>query len=314
MGTLLTFDEFTSGGRPQGGTIRELVMSEVTNLIAKDRPLLSNLESMPVTNTFVESLEDTLRSRGFNAVLEGATATDPNLTQAVRLFAHTQLFGEWGIVSDTQRRVGHYNEDPFVYQSRKSLEQLLNDVEHAFHRGSAASGETDVVRQTAGMLNIATSTTLTDSSGTTMTEEVFIDLLQVWADNNFDFNPSQAYVNSYLKRTISEYSTRVTRNVNASEKMQVLQVEQHSSDFGDVFIHYSRDQLKSTSKTTAGNSIIFIDPSFFKKGWLQPPTLEQLPRDGFRDRYQIQADVGLIFKTDKAVGGATGLVAHITQQ
>jgi len=72
MGTLVTFDEFTAGARPQGGTIRELVLNNVTNVITKKRPLMSVLGmGGRVSNTFVESLEDTLASRGDNAHIEG---------------------------------------------------------------------------------------------------------------------------------------------------------------------------------------------------------------------------------------------------
>jgi hypothetical protein len=190
----------------------------------------------------------------------------------------------------------------------------MNDIEHTFHRGSAATGATDAPRQTVGLLNLPSSTTFTSSSGTTFTESVMVDLLQVFKDNSYDIVPSVAFVNSWLKRTISEFSTKVTRNVDANDRSQILIVERHTSDFGDVDVFYTEDQLKSNSRTTSGNSIVFMDPSFFQKAWKKMPTLEQLPRDGLRDRFQINAHCGLLYRTTKALGGGTGYVPYVSTE
>lgn len=317
MANLVTWDEFSAGGRPQDGTIRETVLAEVTNLISKERPLMSMIGRSSVTNTYVEQLTDELGSRGHNAQIEGAAATNPSLQQPLRHFSHVQSFAEWGVVSDEQRLVGHYNGDPFTYQVAKKVDELMNDLEHALHRGSSITGATDAARQLNGMLNIfagQTGTlTFTDSSGTTLTEEVFIDLLQVFRDQRLGVRPTQCYVNSYLKRTISEYSTKITRNVDASSKVQMLVVERHESDFGSLDILYTEDQLNSASKVTSGSSLIFIQPDLFRVGWLRPPTVEQLSRDGLRDRFQINAQATLLYDHDRGGGGGTGFVPYINQ-
>lgn len=312
MGTLVTWQEFTAGARPQGGTIPELVLAEVADVVSKRRPLMANLRSRQVDGLFVELLEDTLPARAHNATLEGAAATDPNLSQPTRFFVHVQSFSKWGIVSDESRLVRHINEDPFSYQVGKNLQSLLNDIEHAAHRGSAATGATNATRQLTGLLNIFTTPTFTSSSGTTFTEGVFLDLLQLFRTNAYDIFPTQAYVSHWLKRTISEYSTKVTRNVEAAARLQTLAIERHSSDFGDVDILYSEDQLASATKTTQGNSIVFLEPGMFELGWLRSPTVEPLPRDGFRHRFQMNAQCTLLYKSAKAGGGGTGFVPYIT--
>lgn len=316
MANLVTWDEFAEDATV-GGTIKETVLAEVTNLISKERPLLSSIGSKPVTNTYVELLTDTLGSRGLNAHIEGAAATNPALTQAVRHFATVQSFAKWGVVSDEQRLVGHYNGDPFTYQVAKSVDELMNDIEHALHRGSMVTGATDSARQLDGMLNIFSSqdgtSTFTDSSGTTLTEEVFVDLMQVFRDERLGIRPSQCYVNSFLKRTISEYSTRITRNIDASAKAQMLIVERHESDFGAMDILYTEDQLISPTKVTQGNSLMFIQPDKFAVGWLRMPTVEQLSRDGLRDRFQISGHCTLLYDHEKGGGGGTGFVAYINQ-
>lgn len=274
---------------------------------------MANLASQDVSNTYVEVLEDTFAARGLNATVEGAAFTNPALTQPSRLFMHVQSFADWGIISDEQRIVGHYNEDPFVYQVRKNLNELLNDIEHAMHRGSAATGATDSARQLEGLLNISGNALATASSGTTFTEQVMVDLLQAFKDNSYDVVPRQAYVNSWLKRTISEFSTRVTRNIDAAARAQVLIIERHDSDFGALDVFYTEDQLNAASSTVEGNSAVFIDPSYFSMGWMRRPTIESLSRDGLRDRFQINGQMTLLYKTERALSRATQYVAYIGQ-
>lgn len=308
---LLTWQEFTSGGRPQGGSIPEDLRDFVENVSAKDRPALALLRKSRVNTTYVEWQEDTLPTRAVNAWVEGAQATDLALTTPSRLYTHVQNFARWGQVSDVQRAVEHKGfADAFMYQEKKAIDATLNDMEHALHRGSAATGATNAARQFAGFLNLS-NTYITSSSGTTLTESVFGDLVQLFTDNTTDIRPSVAFVNSYLKRTISGYSTSVTRNVDAAAKVQYYIIEQHHGDFGDVFVHYSRDQLLSASKTAQGNSIVIIDPSFFETGWLQPLTSEILARNGLRTQFQISAMMTLIYRTPKALTGMTGAVANL---
>jgi hypothetical protein len=315
VATLVTWDEFT-GTEIKGGTIKEIVMSEVANVIARDRPLMAILGTEEVDSLFVERLEDTLGSRGDNAVSEGAPFTAPDLSTASRLGYHVQRLAKWGQVSDEQRDTAHYNEDPFAYQVGKATDELMNDDEHTLHRGTVASGASGTARRLEGLLSVfdysGTTTFKTDASGTTFTEAEFIGRLQTFKDNNYDVQPSVALVNSWLKRTISEFSTKVTRNVDAVGARQVLLIERHTSDFGDVDIVYTRDQLNAASATVQGNSFIVIDPSMLSVGWFKRPTFEQLSRDGFRDRFQMTNQLTLIYKSRKAGGGGLGYVANAT--
>jgi len=308
---LLTQQEFTTGGRPQGGSIRELLMDFVENVSPVDRPALALFRKVKVTNTYVEWQEDTLAARGYNAQIEGADASDPALTTPSRVFNHVQTFAKWGKVSDVQRAVLHAGfSDAYMYQEKKKVEENLNDIEHALHRGSAASGDTNIVRQLGGLLNILT-TNFTNACGITLTESVFNDLVQLFVDNSTDVRPSAVFVNSWLTRTISQYSTNVTRNVNASERLQELVIERHTSDFGDIFKYYSRDQLNTGAKTASGKSIVILDPDFFETGWLQPLISEELPRVGLSTRFQVSAMLTLIYRTQKAGGGGINFVPYL---
>jgi hypothetical protein len=305
------YQEFTDGGRPQGGTIPEDLRDFVENVSAKDRPALALFRKTRVNSTFIEWLEDFLPARAHNAHVDGAGETDPDLVVPTRSFTHVQTFARWGRVDDVQRAVEHKGfADSFLYQEKKAIDATLNDIEHAVQRGSAATGATDSTRQFNGLLNALT-TFMTDESGVTMIEDVFSDLVQLFVDGGTEIRPSVALVNSYLKRTISQYTTKVTRNIDAAARAQINVVERHSSDFGDIDIFYTRDQLKGTTKAGPGNSIVILDPSYFEVAFLQPLMSETLARNGLRTSFQISAMCTLIYRTQKAGGGARNVCPYI---
>lgn len=307
---LLTFAEFTAGGRPQGGSIREDLQDFVANLSPRDVPLLAQLRQVGIDGGFVEWQEDTLAARGHNAHVEGVAASDPALTTPSRLFNHSQMFNDWGVVSDRQRSVQHAGfADMLSYQERKAFLEQRNDIEHTLHRGSGASGQTNVAPQMIGCLNVS-NTLLSDHSGVTLTERIFNDILQRSFD--FEVEHTQAYVNSLLKRTISAYTTNVTRNVDADQRRQILAIDLYDSDFGTIEIVKSRDQIRAASATTdSANTLLIIDPMMLQTGWLQRMRSERLSRDGVRERFQISADLTLIFRSPKAINGATNVRPNI---
>lgn len=306
----VTWQEFTSGGRPQGGTIREDLQDFVANVSPQETPLISGLTQKGVKSAFVEWLSDSLAARGHNAVAEGIAYTEQSLTMPTRTFNHVQSFYKSGSVSDTERQVDHAGfDDPFTYQEMKRFLELRNDMEHALHRGSAATGATNAARQMNGMLNVL-STNMTSSSGTTLTETVFNDILELVYQNG-SVQPSEVYCNSRIKRTISGYNTKTTFNIDAKDKRQILATDFYGSDFGDLRIYLARDQLRSATAAAYGNSWIVIDPKYFMTGWLQTVRRETLARDGLRDRFQMSAKATLIHKTEAAGGGMTGVVANV---
>lgn len=88
---LLTFQEFAATSQV-GGSIREDLLNEISNLSPKDTPLFNNLSSVGVNAGYVEYLEDTLQTAGVNAWIEGLPATDVTLTFPTRVASHLQNF------------------------------------------------------------------------------------------------------------------------------------------------------------------------------------------------------------------------------
>src|ERR1051326_5298555 len=305
---LLTFNEFASASQ-KGGSIREDLLDFIENLSPKDTPLFNNLGSMGVSAGFVEYLEDSLNSAAANSWVEGVAATDVNLVTPSRNFSIVQNFQKHFQVSGRQQAVVHAGlANMLSYQEMKAAKELKTDIELALHRGSAVSGDTNVAPQFNGFLN-RLSTNFTATSGTTLTEQIFNDA--VTKTYNFPVNVRECYVNMFLKRTINQYTTSVQRFIPAGERRSLDLIDVYESEVGVIAIMKSRYQLQSTTKTTAGNSFIAIDPDYFQLGWLRPIVTQQLGLDGDRIRKMMVGECTLIFRSEKAGVGGTGYVPYI---
>jgi hypothetical protein len=305
---LQTYQEFPVGTQ-KGGTIREDLLDVITNLSPRDTPLFNNLGSVQVDAGYVEILTDTLNAAAVNAWVEGAAATDVNLSVPSRSAAIVQTFMDHFWVSGRQRSVTHAGmADPMAYQELKNTKEFRTDIELALHRGSAVTGDSDTAAQTAGFLNAA-STNNTSSSGTTLTESVFNDLLQL--AYSYNMNLREVYCNMFLKRTINGYTTDTTRFISADARRQVDIVDAYESEIGILALFKSRYQLQSASKTTQGNSFIAIDPDHWKVGWLRAPQTFELGKDGDRDRRMIVGELALLPMHETAAVVGQGYVPYL---
>jgi len=306
MAILTTWDEIVAGTLDSDSTIREELQDAIHNVNPFQTPLLSRLRQVPVENNHVQWMIDEFRAAAANAWLEGIAYTAQALTSPSRASNTTQIFYDGAAISDRQRAVNHAGiADPISYYEGKDLIEMKKDMELALVKGSAASGTTGTASQMGGFMNVVTTNTTTTSS-ITLTELVFGNLLElVWDDT--DAMPTDVYVGPKLKRTISTYSTDVTRNIDAEAKKQLLVVNQYDSDFGAVNIHLHRDMTSSESAC----DLLCIDPNYFATGWLQPLRREMLTRDGKRDRYQLSAEFTLLYGNEKAAMTAKHMNPYI---
>lgn len=307
---LLTYQEFPSGQEAgPGASIREDLMDFIENVSPKDTPLFNNLGQIKVNAGFVEFLQDTLTAATTNAFTEGAAATDVNLGTPSRNNAIVQNFQKHFWVSGRNQAVNHAGFSSMLsYQEVKKTRELKTDVELALHRGSAVTGTTDSASQLAGMLNVA-STYNTSSSGTTLTESVFNNLITL--SYATPVNLREVYCNMLVKRTINGYTTNTQRFIPSGDRRQVDLVEVYESEVGVLGIFKSRYQLEAASSAVFGNSFLCIDPDFFQTGWLRPFNGHTLGKDGDRERRMIVGELTLIPRAEEAAVVGTDYVANI---
>jgi hypothetical protein len=254
------------------GNRLEDVMRVVMQLSPTDTPFVSGIAKTKASNVEHQWPEDTLAARGDNAKVEGSTHSFGTVTAPVRRANFTQIFDKTFHVSSTERWVkGAGVDDQYEYQKQKALLEIANDVEHAFVRGSRASGNASTARRMAGALNFITTNATTVASGTKLTESFFNGLGEL--AYNQGGRPDEVYVGARLKRIVSSFTAGTTKNTDAEDKRLVNAVDVYESDFGLMKVLLSRDQL--TSLTATGNSLMMIENRTFKMAVGEP--IHELP-------------------------------------
>jgi len=240
MTVFMTYDD---------GNRLEDVEKLVYQMSPTDTPFTSGMARSRATNTYHEWPEDTLAARADNAVIEGAAFSYGAVTGPSRVFNVTQIFEKLYQVSSTERWVkGAGVNDMYAYQETKALLEINNDVEHAFLRGSRATGNASTARRLAGAINFITTNATTVASGTTLTESFFNGLQELCWDQGGEVD--EVYVAARLKRVISSYTANQTKNVAGEDRRLVNAVDVYESDFSVVKIFKSRD-IPSTTNSNA---------------------------------------------------------------
>lgn len=269
-------------------------MDAIYNVTPRETPFLSRLAMAPVNNFYVQWLNDTYAAAADNAWLEGIDFTDQVLSQPTRVSNITQMFYKSGKIADRDLAVLHAGmEDVMAYQEFKQLVSIKKDIELALVRGTAATGTTSTATRMNGFQTVI-STNKSDISGVTLTEKVFIDFLEL-CYNNSDVLPTECYVGPKLKRTISLYTTKITHNRDANDKVQGFVVNTYDSDFGPVNVFFHRDLPASG---TGNHDALLVDPNWFATGWLQPLRREVMPRGGKNEKFQISAELTLLYRNE----------------
>lgn len=262
MSTILTYND---------GNILESVTKMVVNLSPTDTPFLSSIGKSKAVNTLHQWPEDSLASRGSNAIVEGTTISYGTRTAPSRVTNYTQLMVvPYSASSSEIAAKGAGVDNHFTYQKSKALKELANDMEWNLINATDSAGTATQARQMAGLLHfISTSATTSWGAPTPkLTETAFILMLQqVWAQGG---DPDKAYAPSYMKRAITAFSSNVTRYVAASDNKLVNNVAIYESPFGVVEVALTRDlpNAEATAGVVVGQnskaSIAFLDPVTIK--------------------------------------------------
>lgn len=265
---------------------------------------------MSVDAGFVQYLEDSLNAAAENAYVEGQPATDPVLLTPSRNYSIVQNFQKHYWTSGRTLAVRHAGmTSAIAYQEVKAMREIKNDMELALHRGTATTGNTATAPKFRGLLNTIDSSTFTSSSGTTLTEFVFNNIVTACFAN--PVNLREVYVNMKGKRSINQFTTSVTRYLPAGDRKTFDIIDVYESEQGVMALFKSRYQLDSSSLTTQGVSFCAIDPDYWQVGWLRPIVSQQLGLDGDRERRMLVGECTLIARSTKAGAGATGLVPYV---
>lgn len=276
----------------QGKTMVEDVTDVISNIDYTSTPFYSSLAESQATNTLHSWLNDTLAAAADNAAIEGNDMTFTDATVPSRTPNIVQLFQKDIRVSNTEQRVAHYGmADPYTYQLQKKMKEMARDIEKALIAGTTASGSSGVARRLNGAIALITTNKTVRSSGTSLSETEFNDIMQGIYDSGTDLSVDKAFTGASLKRVISGYTAGSTKFTDADGKRLYNTVSVYESDFGVVTLHLEREV-----PTTAGNKgILLVDSSKWRVAYLTDGRPQHIPLAtiGSAKRGMLEAELTL---------------------
>jgi len=281
----------------------------VTNVSPKDSPFFSLIGSNAGGSRLKENVTDSLAAANKdNALAEGGTFSDDTIGTRSTESNYMQIFDKVINVTGTQEEVLKYGgvKSELAYQVKKRFTELATDVEEAFIQGVSASGTTAVARKLNGLVaKITTNTATADITGATWTgtsdanlaafEDSLNDMFdQMWTTGQA---PDTVLVGGDRKRRISKLSTKVTRNVEAERKTQILSINVYDSDFGTVNVILDR--------YVPDANILAVALDMWEVSYLRRFTQFKLAKTTDSTRIAIVGELTLDGKTEKAGGKIT---------
>lgn len=285
----------------QDTTRKEDVVDLITNVDFKNTPLLSGLAESSASNTLHEWLVDSFASSGDNAAIESADATIVDMVQPTRKNNVVQMFRQVITVSDTERAVSVYGQsDPYTYQMQKKMTELARDIEKALMAGTRASGASGVARRLDGVIAQISTNATARTSGTSLTETEFNDIMAgVW-NSGTDQYADEVYVGSYIKRVISGFTAGATKFDKSEDKRLTNAVDVYEGDFGvhKIFLH--REVPTST--------VVALDSSKWRVAYLQGRRPKHIPlsKTGSSTKGMLEGELTLEGLNEKSSAKRSG--------
>lgn len=278
--------------------IREDLLDVMTNI----DPTEHNFQDLIGTSTANAVLHewpvDTLDAVGTNAALEGADAGTASMTNPTRVQNLTQIFTKPYIVTGTEQQVKQAGySDRKSYEISKKLKAIKNDIELAFLRGSAATGNgTAAASQLKGAKNFIT-TNATAQSGVSLTEAMLVSYLSLaWTAGG---RVDNILVGATLKQRITSFSGNNTRFVGAEEKKLVNTINLYASDFGAEVIEVKLHRYMTISGDV-NNDVMGIQSDTWASAWLRKPFNKDLAPTGDAEKGMLIAEGTLEARAEKA--------------
>lgn len=283
-------------------TMAEDVTDFVTNVSYESTPFFSNLGESVAENTLHEWLVDSDANPAANAQPEGYTTAYTGITPPTRANNITQILTKDVRVSKTQMAVKHYGSDPFTYQMTKRGRELAKDINLALIQGTRVSGNLSTARQLNGAIALITTNKTARTSGPSLDEKGFNDLVQMVYDAGSDVNVDRVFTGATLKRAISGFTGQnTTKYTDASTGRVYNSVSIYESDFGVHLIHLER--------AVPTGAILGVDSSKWNAAYLRRIEMTPQPISGSAKAAVIETELTLEALAEKSSFYASGFAS-----
>ena len=291
----------------QDTTIKQDISPLMMALDITSTQLYSGLKKSTAYAVTHEWLVDEVPAVSVNAKVEGADFSSITGVTPTRAQNYTQVFTKDVQVSDTEIAVNHFEAvgDPMAHQTTKQMKTMKGDIELALMRSTLITGNAGVARQMAGVFSWITTNATAFNSGTTLTETILNDLIELtW---NAGGEADEIYVGSKLKRRISGFTAGATKYKDVTDKRLVNSVDVYESDFG-VHKIFKHRYAQLATDTTA--NIVILDSSRWVVSELKgrSPFIRDISKTGDSEKKQLVAELTLECHQEKANAKASGLL------
>lgn len=282
-------------------TMQEDIVDAIYNVDYKSTPFVSRIGESAATNTLHQWLVDYYDAASYNAGIEGADVTVVDPVVPVRRTNIVQMFQRTITVSDTEIAIPHYGmNDPFEYQTQKTMVRVARDIELAAIAGTRASGASGVARSMDGAIALITTNKTAQTSGTCFTEDVFNNLMAQVYNSGTDEDVDLLMTGSYLKRAIDKFSTNTTKYLDATAFEQALRVDTYMSSYGTHKIVLERN--------IPASGILGVDTSKWRLAWLvnRRVAIRPLAKTGSATKALMEGEATLEALNEKSSVYASG--------
>lgn len=270
----------------------------ITNVSPRENQLLYGLPQSSASQPIHQWLNDTLKTPGVNAQVEGADATQTARTNPTRDVNYCQIISIPVMVtgSDDMANAAGMPGGRMAYEMDKAIKEYANDCEFALMRSTLVCGAGTTARSMKGLKAFA-STLATSQSGISLSESILIDHLDAGWVNGVNFK--EVYVGRTLKKRINSFTANSTLFQDPTDKRLVNSIDVYETTNGPVKI------MRHRYVTIAGdtnNDLVTIDPEHIAVAYFRKPTVQDLAKTGDAEKKQLLGEKTLEVRTEKAVG------------
>lgn len=247
-----------------------------------DNYLVTNLEDAPARQTLHEWVVDHIaRPTTTNFFAEGTDFAEEDNDQPTRSHNITAIVKRSVKVTGTAQKVDvALKQKPLEYQKVKQLRRLKADMEYATVNGVKASGASGTARAMAGLQGAISTNMTARSSGTSMSVNELEDIIQnSWDNVGAEFVADLVLVPMGIKRKIATFTTRVTHNVDSTERIyNNMSVFEGSAGTVKVIPHRDVNNAAGTTHVYA------IREEMYRLAFLRRPFWNKYAQDGDHER------------------------------
>jgi hypothetical protein len=276
--------------------LKEDLLDLITNLSPTMTPIFTGLQKSKAENSVHQWLNDTIaRQTTTTAQAEGQDVTFGDLGSPSRGANYVQEITAPFKISQKMRDAGTAGySDPVAYYGAKAMKTWKLKAEYALIHGTGNSGASGVAWEMTGLRKAITTNYYSSASGTSLTEKLFNDVLELAygdvEDDTFEF-----YGSMFHKRQISAFTSGSTKNIDAKDRRLVNAVDIYQSDVASNVKLFAHRDIAAAQKF-----FMVIQPKAFAVAFMHNPEVMDSAASGPYTAKYVYGSLTLEYRQETA--------------